>query len=160
MIILLITSFFCLCVFFIFLIDLTIVFFYAFNSSVITLKCATQQLVQPTEASERTSHCEGTFRWSCHLPIFPHKAWVDPRNWFSNTFPRMCQAKELNLRPLDNRVATTAPRSIKAADSKQTTKGNSYLEIDVTFSIDDTKYSLQWCYNSFSVRSCRNNISP
>ena len=34
-------------------------------------------------ASEKTTaHHE-----SCHLPIFPHKVWVDPRSRFSNTFP-------------------------------------------------------------------------
>ena len=27
------------------------------------------------------------FLWSSHLPIFPHKAWVDQGNRFSNTFP-------------------------------------------------------------------------
>ena len=40
------------------------------------------------QASERaTSHCEDTFSMTRHLPIFPHKAWVDPRSWFSDTFP-------------------------------------------------------------------------
>ena len=28
-------------------------------------------------------------RYAPHLPIFSHMTWVDPRNWFTDTFPRV-----------------------------------------------------------------------
>ena len=43
-------------------------------------------------ARARRLAVKALLRWSRDLPIFPHEAWVDPRNRFSDTFPQVCRA--------------------------------------------------------------------
>ena len=39
--------------------------------------------------SIHSRHIDCDVRYAPHLPIFPHMTWVDPRNWLTDSFPRV-----------------------------------------------------------------------
>ncbi len=76
--------------------------------------------------SIHSRHIACHVRYAPHLPILPHMAWVDPRNWFTDTFPRVsCVWKSRRSEGESNPgLMRESSESYKLPQRHTATKGN------------------------------------